>query len=183
MIVALIAAGCSSSPSNRGDAQQAEGSAPATSVVTESTVPVNPLDAKDGALTTTTTAPAPTPTPAPADPAPPTTLGSPPVSLVVPVITLGPLLFFPTVNSVSANTSPTCVEAALHGFTTHMSWTTSFASGVTIVINGNTLEGLPANGSMEVPTGCNSKFSITVYALWNDGTLGGSQAITIKVGA
>ncbi|HNJ97262.1 MAG TPA: hypothetical protein PLV13_04005 [Ilumatobacteraceae bacterium] len=184
VIAALIAAGCSSSPAGR-DAQEPSSTVPVTSAVTESTVPVNPLDAKVGGATTTT-APAPVATPAPTpgpDPAPPSTLGAPPVSITMPIITLAPILFFPTVDSVSANTSPSCVEAALNGFTTHLSWNTSNSSGVTIVVNGTTLEGLPADGSMDVPTGCGSKFNITVYALWFDGSLGGSKSITIKVAA
>lgn len=182
VIAALIAAGCSSSPR---EADQVATTAPATSAVTESTVPVNPLDAKDGSVTTTVPAPTTTPAPAPGPaPAPSTTLGAPPVSLFVPVITLAPMLILPTVLTVSGATAPSCLDVALAGFTTPVSWTTSFAAGgVSVSYGSTTITGLPAAGTIDVPVGCGTKTIVTVTALWIDGSAGGTKSITIKVAA
>ena len=183
VIAGLIAAGCSSSPSG-SSADEPASTAPTTSVVTESTVPVDPLDAKIGGATTTT-APAPAPTPAPGadpDPAPPVTLG-PPASIYVPIITLAPILFYPTVNTVTASSNPSCVEVALAGFTTSVSWTTFNAASVTVQVGGFTFSGLPANGSLDVPVSCGIKNYITVTAMWGDGAEGGSKTTVVKVSA
>jgi hypothetical protein len=202
ILAGLLFTACTSATSHTAASMATDGSTtgPTTaSTVVDVTTPSRGTTDFDLDLATTTTlpapvttahSPAPAPAPAPApvpapDPtpttaAPSTTLGSPP--MVAPPITLVPIVLFPTVNTLTGQTHFTCLSAALAGYQVQVSWSATFTSGVTIAVDSVPyILGAAAVGTTFIPISCGDSQTVTVYALWPDGSAAGSRTILVKV--
>lgn len=137
----------------------------------------------DPATTTASASTNPAPTAAPATSAPATTSGMTWVTIkppLVSIISIPPILFTPTVTSVSVSGTVGCFSGL-----TPVSWTTSNASGVNIEVDGVlVINGYPGSGTANLNIagrGCSQTHTVKVTALYSNGTAGGSKSASVYV--
>lgn len=187
IIAALVAAGCTHSSS------QADDTTDGTATTSTAPLELDDLDGLDGladkSATTTTAAPAPSPAPSP-DQSPTPTLADPPATTTTsPLINLippGGLVIKPAVTSIHGRKSFTCAEATGDDYWTPVSWTTVFATKVTLTVHGwgdQTFTDLPPNDSHPVSIPCGTTVTAKVTAVGSNGVTGGSMTLVIIIGA
>ncbi len=130
--------------------------------------------------TTTPDAPPATVTP-PTTPAnPPPTLGTPPVSIKV--IPSNPITLLPQITSFIAPSTAFCIPPYFGPTPIQLSWTTKWASSVTISIDGpgayKTYAG--ASGSDSVPFSCPGSHTYTLTAHGSNGTTA-TKTVTVQM--
>ncbi len=90
----------------------------------------------------------------------------------------------PFVTSITPDTTLTCVEANAFGNQFEIEWTTEDAESVRVAIDGfgTFQDGLPPNGSIDIPATCGDVQIVRVTAIGFDGNESGAEITQLTIG-